>query len=61
MINIVLYQPEMAGNAGNIIRLSVNCGARLHFIGPLGFYLDNLNFNKCLKLSTIYRYSKYLY
>ena len=24
-------------------------------------YLDNLNFNKCLKLSTIYRYSKYLY
>ena len=41
MINIVLYQPEMPSNAGNIIRLSVNCGARLHFIGPLGFYLDN--------------------
>ncbi len=41
MINIVLYQPEMAGNAGNIIRLSVNCGARLHFIRPLGFFLDN--------------------
>ncbi|MGN0903281.1 MAG: tRNA (cytidine(34)-2'-O)-methyltransferase [Succinivibrio sp.] len=41
MINIVLYQPEQAGNAGNIIRLSVNLGARLHFIGPLGFYMDN--------------------
>lgn len=41
MINIVLYQPEMPGNAGNIIRLAVNCGAKLHFIGPLGFYLDN--------------------
>ena len=41
MINIVLYRPEMPSNAGNIIRLSVNCGARLHFIGPLGFYLDN--------------------
>ena len=41
MINIVLYQPEMPSNAGNIIRLSVNCGARLHFVGPLGFYLDN--------------------
>ena len=31
----------MPSNAGNIIRLSVNCGARLHFVGPLGFYLDN--------------------
>ena len=41
MINLVLYQPEMPSNAGNVIRLSVNCGARLHFIGPLGFYLDN--------------------
>ena len=41
MINIVLYQPEMPGNAGNIIRLAVNCGAHLHFVGPLGFYLDN--------------------
>lgn len=41
MINIVLYRPEMPSNAGNIIRLSVNCGAKLHFIRPLGFYLDN--------------------
>lgn len=41
MINIVLYRPEMPSNAGNVIRLSVNCGARLHFIGPLGFFMDN--------------------
>ncbi|MBO6258690.1 MAG: tRNA (cytidine(34)-2'-O)-methyltransferase [Succinivibrio sp.] len=41
MINIVLYQPEMPSNAGNIIRLSVNCGARLHFVGPMPFYLDD--------------------
>ncbi|MCR5537281.1 MAG: tRNA (cytidine(34)-2'-O)-methyltransferase [Succinivibrio sp.] len=41
MIKIVLYQTEMPGNAGNVIRLSVNCGAQLHFIGPLPFYLDN--------------------
>lgn len=41
MINIVLYRPEIPANAGNIIRLSVNCGAALHFIGPLGFQLDN--------------------
>lgn len=41
MINIVLYQPEMPSNAGNIIRLSVNCGARLHFVGPMPFFLDD--------------------
>ncbi len=41
MINIVLYQPEMPANAGNIIRLSVNCGAKLHFVGPMPFYLDD--------------------
>lgn len=41
MINIVLYRPEMPSNAGNVIRLSVNCGAKLHFIGPLGFFMDN--------------------
>ena len=50
MINIVLYQPEMPSNAGNIIRLSVNCGARLHFIGPLGFYLDNERLMSCATL-----------
>lgn len=41
MINLVLYRPEMPSNAGNVIRLAVNAGARLHFIGPLGFYMDN--------------------
>ncbi len=41
MINIVLYQPEMPSNAGNVIRLSVNCGAKLHFVGPMPFFLDN--------------------
>lgn len=41
MINIVLYRPEMPSNAGNVIRLSVNVGARLHFIGPMGFFMDS--------------------
>lgn len=41
MINIVLYRPEMPSNAGNVIRLSVNCGARLHFVGPMPFFLDD--------------------
>ncbi len=37
MINIVLYQPEIPPNTGNIIRLAANTGASLHLIKPLGF------------------------
>lgn len=40
MINIVLYQPEIPQNTGNIIRLAANTGSRLHLIEPLGFKLD---------------------
>ena len=40
-MRIVLYQPEIAPNTGNIIRLSTNCGAELHLIEPLGFELDD--------------------
>ena len=41
MFDIVLYQPEIAPNTGNIIRLSANTGARLHLVKPLGFPLDD--------------------
>lgn len=37
MFHIVLYQPEIAPNTGNVIRLCANTGARLHLIEPLGF------------------------
>lgn len=37
---MVLYQPEIPPNTGNIIRLCANTGARLHLIRPLGFALD---------------------
>jgi tRNA (cytidine/uridine-2'-O-)-methyltransferase len=40
MFDIALYEPEIAPNTGNIIRLSANCGANLHLIEPLGFDLD---------------------
>lgn len=40
MIHIVLFQPEIPPNTGNIIRLAANTGARLHLIEPLGFELD---------------------
>ena len=40
MFHVVLYQPEIPPNTGNIIRLCANAGARLHLIQPLGFELD---------------------
>ena len=41
MFNIVLYEPEIAPNTGNIIRLCANAGAKLHLIEPLGFVPDD--------------------
>ena len=41
MFDVVLYQPEIAPNTGNIIRLCANSGCRLHLIHPLGFQLDD--------------------
>ena len=40
MISIVLYQPKIPPNTGNIMRLCSNTGALLHIIGPAGFPLD---------------------
>ena len=40
MFNIILYEPEIPPNTGNIIRLCANTGTRLHLIEPLGFELD---------------------
>lgn len=41
MFHIVLFQPEIPANTGNIIRLCANTGARLHLIEPLGFRMDD--------------------
>lgn len=41
MFHVVLYQPEIPGNTGNIIRLCANTGVQLHLIRPLGFDLDD--------------------
>lgn len=40
MFNIVLFEPEIPPNTGNIIRLCANTGCRLHLIEPLGFDLS---------------------
>jgi tRNA (cytidine/uridine-2'-O-)-methyltransferase len=41
MFDVVLYQPEIPPNTGNVIRLCANTGARLHLIRPLGFSLED--------------------
>ena len=41
MFDIVLYQPEIPPNTGNVIRLCANTGCRLHLIEPLGFQMDD--------------------
>ena len=40
MFSLILYEPEIPPNTGNIIRLCANTGARLHLVEPLGFELD---------------------
>ncbi len=41
MFHVVLYEPEIPPNTGNIIRLCANSGSKLHLIHPLGFQLDD--------------------
>ena len=41
MFDVVLYQPEIPGNTGNIIRLCANTGVTLHLIKPLGFTMTD--------------------
>ncbi|MCC7249839.1 MAG: tRNA (cytidine(34)-2'-O)-methyltransferase [Lysobacter sp.] len=41
MFEVILYQPEIPPNTGNVIRLCANTGARLHLIRPLGFDIDD--------------------
>lgn len=59
MLHVVLYQPEIPPNTGNIIRLCANTGARLHLIEPLGFALDDrqlqragLDYHECATVKT---------
>jgi tRNA (cytidine/uridine-2'-O-)-methyltransferase len=41
MFNIVLVEPEIPPNTGNVIRLAANTGAALHLVEPLGFSMDD--------------------
>ena len=47
MINVVLYEPEIPQNTGNIMRTCVATGAHLHLIEPLGFLLNDKTIKRC--------------
>lgn len=46
MVNVVLFEPEIPQNCGNIMRTCVAAGCALHIIGPTGFDLDNPKFRR---------------
>ena len=46
MVNVVLFEPEIPQNTGNIMRTCVACGARLHLIKPFGFILDDVHLKR---------------
>ena len=46
MIHVVLYEPEIPGNTGNIMRTCVATGSKLHLIEPLGFSLDEAHLKR---------------
>ena len=46
MINVVLYEPEIPVNTGNIMRTCVATGSRLHLIKPLGFSIDDAHLKR---------------
>jgi tRNA (cytidine/uridine-2'-O-)-methyltransferase len=57
VFDIVLHRPEIPPNAGNVIRLAANTGARLHFVAPLGFAMDDrqlkragLDYHECARV-----------
>lgn len=67
MFTIVLYQPEIPPNTGNIIRLCANTGADLHLVKPLGFPLDSskmkragLDYHEFAKLTVHENFEDYL-
>lgn len=47
MINIVLFEPEIPANTGNIMRTCVATGSKLHLIKPLGFSLEDKYIKRC--------------
>ena len=60
LFNIVLFQPEIPPNTGNVIRLAANTGTRLHLIEPLGFDINEKRVRRAgldyHEMSQVYRW-----
>jgi len=65
MLNVILYQPEIPPNTGNIIRLCANTGTRLHLVEPLGFVLDDARLKRAgldyHEFAEVHRYQNWMY
>ena len=63
MFNVVLFEPEIPPNTGNIIRLCANTGAKLHLIHPLGFKINAKELRRAgldyIDWSIVYHYDNY--
>ena len=63
MFNIVLFEPEIPPNTGNIIRLCANTGVHLHLIHPLGFDMDEKSLRRAgldyIDLSIVHHYDNF--
>ena len=66
-LHVVLYQPEIPPNTGNIIRLCANTGAKLHLIEPLGFAMEDkelrragLDYHEWAEVKTYKDYASFL-
>ncbi len=63
MIDVILYEPEIAPNTGNIIRLCANSNTRLHLIEPLGFDWDDKKLRRAgmdyFEYASVERYSDF--
>lgn len=61
MIDLALYQPDIAQNTGTLIRLSACLGIRLHVIGPAGFDMSDRNLRRAgmdyIELATVVRHA----
>jgi tRNA (cytidine/uridine-2'-O-)-methyltransferase len=63
MLNLILFQPEIPSNTGNLIRLSSNMGANLHLIKPYGFEINDKRLKRASldyqELAKVYQYQDF--
>ena len=54
MFSLILYEPEIPPNTGNVIRLCANTGVNLHLIEPLGFDLEEKKLRRATSVCIVF-------